>query len=458
MTMWILGGTGGPTNAAVHAPGDWSATSSEGWLRVTGGAGGLFPFDAPDTLIDPLAHADAEVPISPLSLMVSGASGSQLTLDALPNDTGVARTATVTVRSGNLPAQTLRITQQPIVTDISGPRVMECFNRVGYVDFQGATFIETGICGSIVRVPVWDFVPIPGNTNTFFIRNDTIGLYFTERSGSMRLEARNGSNNQQWILARQPTGAYRIRSVSSGMYAHNGLGSLTLAARVNGTPQQWWIGDIWHVFDDGHQHGIFGFWEGAITVRTEPVPENQPRNFDFEASMASARTTWSNALGVSFIPVTGTAHIRAYGGCRVQIAELIPGVNFFDPARERYGAMVGPIRRDGGGVVAIGQVEAGGAMRNVFRLNDFFEGGVARMAVFTGINATRQNASNTRNINFATMAAIHELGHALGYFAHSPNPNDVMTGRIPSLSSPNVTLSPAEIEHLRQIYRRRPWR
>ncbi|MCL2393028.1 MAG: RICIN domain-containing protein, partial [Oscillospiraceae bacterium] len=447
---------GGPTNAAVHAPGDWSAESSEGWLRVTGGAGGLFPFDAPDTLIDPLAHADAEVPISPLSLMVSGASGSQLTLSALPNDTGVARTATVTVRSGNLPAQTLHITQQPVVTDISGPRVIECFNRRGYVDFLGASFVETGICGSVARVPIWDFVPISGSVNVFAIRNDSIGLYFTETGGNVRLAAGNGSNNQRWVLARQSNGTYRIRSVSNGMYMHNGLGSLTLANHVHTIDQQWRIEHIWHITNDGHQQNWIGFWDGAITVRTEPIPERQAAGFNFESRMTSAQTAWSNVLGVTFLPVVENAHIRAYGGDRVEIARLINNNIPFDPTNERYAAMTGRLRGGGEPASPIGQIIAGGATRNVFRLNDSLVDGVMRIGVFSNTGAWY--TLNLRNIHFATMAATHELGHALGYMGHSPNLSDIMTGHIPGLASPNRTLNPAEIEHLLQVYRRRPWR
>ena len=84
-------------------------------------------------------------------------------------------------------------------------------------------------------------------------------------------------------------------------------------------------------------------------------------------------------------------------------------------------------------------IQAGGATREVIRFTG--QGATANiMAVFTGNN------------RFATMTTLHELGHALGYLGHSPNPNDVMRDGVPS--APIESLRPSEIEHLRQINRR----
>jgi len=106
-----------------------------------------------------------------------------------------------------------------------------------------------------------------------------------------------------------------------------------------------------------------------------------------------------------------------------------------------YGMFLPP--REGDFVESAGTIQAGGIYRPVFRFTGSGDTGLI-ITVFTG---------STRNINFATMTAIHELGHALGYYGHSPNSNDVMAAT-PPLFSPPETLNPAELEHLRQIYRR----
>ena len=57
-----------------------------------------------------------------------------------------------------------------------------------------------------------------------------------------------------------------------------------------------------------------------------------------------------------------------------------------------------------------------------------------------------------RSVDVAPVVATHELGHALGYWGHSPNPNDVMRPRVGN--SLGANLRPAEIEHILQVYRR----
>ena len=166
----------------------------------------------------------------------------------------------------------------------------------------------------------------------------------------------------------------------------------------------------------------------------------QPDGFDFDQRMTTARSTWGASLGVSFNDVTNreSANIRAYGGDRHEIRRSI---NWPFALTATYGAMLPPRRGDF--AESAGTIQARGIDRSVFRFTGSGDTGLI-IAVFTG---------SARNNTFATMTAIHELGHALGYYGHSPNSNDVMTAN-PPLFSPNETLNSAELEHLRQIYLR----
>lgn len=56
-----------------------------------------------------------------------------------------------------------------------------------------------------------------------------------------------------------------------------------------------------------------------------------------------------------------------------------------------------------------------------------------------------------RGANGTRALTVHELGHALGYVGHTPNPTDVMFYRLQW--GADGTLSQDEITHLRQIYR-----
>jgi len=229
-----------------------------------------------------------------------------------------------------------------------------------------------------------------------------------------------------------------------------------LASRnTNQDRQLWHIEHIWHIVIGGGYSPDFAFWDGAINIRTEAIPAQQAAGFDFYTRMATARTAWRNALGtssqISFVNTNNVANanIRAYGGCREAIRDHLGREVDFCPDDERYGvAITAPV-----GGMNYGTIRAGGITRNVFRWRAGTGGDVSILAVFSnsGSNLTRDQ----RNINAATMTAIHELGHALGYLGHSPNSNDVMVGSLQWGQSPNVNLRPAEVEHLRQIYQRR---
>ena len=385
-----------------------------------------------------------------------GTSGFQLSITARPNDSGVRRRATVTVTSGGL-SQTLTISQAPVLTDIRGTRVIECFGRNGYISINGSATSTTIECvtRSNADRPIWNFVHV--FDNVFAIRNDTTGRYFTETGGNLRHEARiSGTGTdydirQEWRLIPDTGGTYRIRSVSSDvspgdtLYVQEGVNhilnnpNLTLSSRSTSHNRQLWrIGYIWHT--DG---SWVGFWPGTINIRVVPIAENN-RN-EFNQAMSTARTTWTNALGVTFnddIEGPENANIRVYWGTPFQFSEelnLLPWVSSMT-----YGDVIAPLISLGGRVLQDDSFQAGGAARNVFSLH-----GTHWDAMKVGIWSHQ-----SRSADLATFVATHELGHALGYWGHSPNNDDVMR-RSPGVGrNPRTTLNPAEIEHIRQIYRR----
>jgi len=301
--------------------------------------------------------------------------------------------------------------------------------------------------------------------NFFAIRNNTTGRYFTETNGNLRHEARiSGTGTdydvrQVWIILQQPNGMYRIRSASSyvspgdTLYAQDDGFSVTLASRSTSHNRQLWrIGHIWHIDNSQYHRDWFGFWGGQINIRSATVG-TQADGFNFLDRMGTARNAWANALDIEFNIITNVdtaVNIRAYGGCRHLIQERVEDRDTpFCPNNDRHGVALMRAAIDGG---AVGTIQTGGVTRNVFRFRDDDPAPAMIIAVFS--NSGRWNTFDSRNINFATMAAMHELGHALGYFGHSPNSNDVMVGDTSWLLTPNVTLNPAEIEHLRQIYGR----
>ena len=349
-------------------------------------------------------------------------------------------------------------------TQVRGPRVIECFGRNGHVDVRASatsTLIECVSPSSSSR-PIWYFVHISGND--FAVRNDATGRYFTATGGNLTHEARipgtgaNYDNRQRWRLVPQTDGTYRIRSVSNPtLYVTEGVNhflnnpNLSLATlNTNHNRQRWWIGYIWH-YGRNYEDNWVAFWDGTINIRVESVlPETHPAGFNFTQRMDTARDAWGSALGITFNDVANRAdaNIRVYAGCRFEIEDRIEWhlpLTLFEygqasPPPEQDSSFSGRVR----GREQAGTIQAGGATRDVYRF--FGTGdGAAVIFVFTG---------STRHTNLATFTAMHELGHALGYQGHSPNNNDIMRRTAPFFSAnPNETLQPAEIEHLRQIYR-----
>jgi len=334
--------------------------------------------------------------------------------------------------------------QEPLV-GLAGNQVIECFDRRGYLNVGSLTTTTIECVGANnAQRPIWVFVHIA--ENIYAIRNETTGRYMTDTGVFVSHEARlsgaglNYDNRQRWNLVAQNDGSFRIRSVSSPVLyimeiAHTGLNTPLLMLSMLNTShnrQRWWIGPIWHSVDSS----VVGFWSGRIDIYTSERDLGQPDGFDFSTMMAEARNAWSGALGVPFntVSTAADANIRAYGGDRRAIQAYL----------ERR-----PPFPDIAGVAIPGAHEivetiyAGGRDRTVARFTGRGDDAYI-MVVFSG--------SIINPMDRARTATMHELGHVLGYWGHSPNSNDVMYG-VERILFTNTVLNPAEIEHLRQIYR-----
>ncbi|MCL2378061.1 MAG: RICIN domain-containing protein [Defluviitaleaceae bacterium] len=396
-----------------------------------------------------------------LNVTGTGVPGSQLIFTASPNNSAESRAAAVNITAGNQTRDFI-IIQSPVQTQIRGTRVIENFTKTLYLDafFSTTSTLVQCVPRHSIRRPVWDFVHI--FDNDFAIRNDTTGRYLTETNGNLTHQARipgtHYDNRQRWRLIAQADGSYRIRSVSSPHLYITNDGIMTadfpsaVLANLNTSHnrQRWWVGYIWHIEDGTAVYDVFAFWPGVVNIRTEAVGV-QPAGFNFALNMANARNVWGRALDVAFSDVENMEHanIRAYGGDRYEIRIHLDREVPFSHTLERFGTY---LFQGGGGMEEVGTtIQAGGAERNVLRLTGRGDNAMI-IAVFS--NSGSFHTFDQRNIDFARMTAMHELGHALGFMGHSPNPNDVMRGDIPPFASPNEILNPAEIEHLRQIYRR----
>jgi len=423
LSTWTASAAQSGTAATVNSYRNWSwsqGSGSEDWLTVSG----------------------------------SGVPGSQMTISVRPNDSGVHRTTTIVVTAGSL-SRNLVIVQTPVLATMRGTRVIECYGRSGYIDINGSATSTTIECvsRSSANRPIWNFVHIADNF--FAIRNDTTGRYFTENNGNLRHEARiSGSGtvydtSQRWLVIPQSNGVYRIRSVSNNtLYVQEGVNhvlnnpNVTLASRSTSHNRQLWrIGHIWHT--DG---SWVNFWGGVGTINIEVRALATTGAGDFYTAVDTARNIWENALGISFTTETNpnNANIRVYWGTLSEFGEAISR-DWVRPTA--YGVTIPPVILDDGisrGRVYEGIIQAGGITRNVYRLY-----GTGDQSMRVGIWS-----DSTRNINLATFTATHELGHALGYVGHSPNSNDLMRPTVWRWQTPDAILNPAELEHIRQIYRR----
>ena len=193
-------------------------------------------------------------------------------------------------------------------------------------------------------------------------------------------------------------------------------GTLTLDAH--------WVDWIWWQRPGEHNSNLAGFWPGTINVHTHTIGTVSD-TFVFHYRMLRAQQAWSGALGV---PITGVtqavnAQIRAFGG-RLEYIYEFHGA--WDP---RWAGLASPP------TVQLEQsINIDNLTRHIFR-----HSGQGRIYVIE-----RQNANEVLTVT------KHEVGHALGYWGHSPHNHDVMWYRL--TIPPNTALGQNEVRHLRQIY------
>jgi len=176
----------------VEGPQGWTAiqiSGDQGWLELRGAG---LPFTSLELQDIPYEIATADVSISRFAASAAGASGSHFEIVVPPNFSGVTLEATILVTSGNS-WETLVITQEPVMANVQGTRVVECFNNAGYMN----AISETGVFAhwtikAAASMPIWYFTRVSGNV--FTIRNYTTGLFLTANGGSLSNQVASGGS------------------------------------------------------------------------------------------------------------------------------------------------------------------------------------------------------------------------------------------------------------------------
>jgi len=458
---WVAASAGDSRSVRV-------TTSYPSWRVVRRGSPNAFEISA---------FSDNEEPTWFSVSTTSGISGTNLVITVSPNMTYNYREGYIILHAGGL-EERIDIIQPPerqiTPTDVRGPRAIASFNWGGYVDANNSPTTTTIESARISRVerPIWYFVRLPGAGNYFAIRNDTTGRYMTEAGNSLHHALRiSGSgtdydNRQRWNLLSQPDGSYRIQSVSNpSMFVQENIRigplndpNLTLATlNTNHNRQLWHIGNIWNTDDTyayGGRRGRVAFWPGVIRIQAiDAGTEEQPTPFNFSQEMMNARSIWEDALDISFASVgvddsrpSPDANIIAITGTRPQVAMTLDMYATNLPRFEHGFATLGrPYRTE----VSI-PFYAGGERRTVYQFSGMGMGTVPHPNIpLIGDGGMIMIVFSTTEI--PTQTTIHELGHSLGYWGHSPNNSDLMWRE--ASSTERLTLRPAEIEHLRQVYR-----
>lgn len=269
--------------------------------------------------------------------------------------------------------------------------------------------------------------PVPINNATYWARwtpNSNVVITFNGNGGTpvaQPLAKQPGTN-----MGSMPSNPTRAGFTFAGWFSTsattggNQITSSSIVPTVSTTYWARWTVNptwVWNC-DSGH----VGFWPSTINVHTHtlgPVSDT----FVYHYRMLQAQREWNNALNVPIVGVTQAtnAQIRSFGGTRAHI----------DAFRNE-----GPSGWAGLAEFAPNTPEQVITVRGVSRgVHRFFD----QSRIFT---VERPNADEV------LMVAIHELGHALGYWGHSSSSHDVMWQWV----STNTTLQTNERRHMRQIY------
>lgn len=183
--------------------------------------------------------------------------------------------------------------------------------------------------------------------------------------------------------------------------------------------------NYWHSTDNNIGH---------MTVTPKIYVKNLSSNssFNLNSYVGFGIYQWNSHAG-TMCNLTGTEsnhNIIVYGGPRKAI---IAASEYFteDNLKESYGGLTLMSYSSEGNYTYNGSTKYGQKMEN------------SKIAILESSGASMSNS------HYCKIAA-HELGHALGYFGHSPNSGEIMSSVIDFNTKENLTSD--EINHLKQVY------
>ncbi|MBO4860889.1 MAG: Ig-like domain-containing protein [Clostridia bacterium] len=273
---------------------------------------------------------------------------------------------------------------------------------------------------------------------------DADELYSTDES--VILQTYQGLDRQLWKITKNASGSFKIKAKSSEPYTDDDLVMAVGSPNIFGPEGTDVEQRLFYIDDDYKDEWLFiryigtlnywnsdsniiAYWPTSPLIYTECDSTKTSSVFcsSFNAGVATATAVWGNALGLdSSTTSLSLADIEIYGLSAAEYEDKtgepwpVSGVGLTVPDSNPYG-----IACFGNTIKWIGKYTH------------------AKVYILFIPTASQDEIIST---------TTHEMGHALGYYGHSPTSTELMFFESNSTNSTIYTLTVNEINHLAQIY------